>query len=1546
MKVFFNFLTTLSLRFRWVVIALVVTMLGLGGVAYGSMQQELLPPIEFPQTIILAQANGMTSQQVSTILTEQLEREFVEIEEIINQESETTGAFGGTLILYNDFGLDQQALQDEIQSVVNGAWHPEPGYQYTEGDLWLPLRGIAPEGDEANDVFVQRLLGDLTPDVLIYLAESNPNFLFQLSPEVWGTFSEETTRTLLAYLTNEIEEAAGNTSALERLVEQEVLPELDVIEQVANVDIAGGQSLDPEAEQQAPSPANPEPLLLNLSSEIWEVVSPTIDGVGALDADAVETILAAEIEVPSVAATEPPMLPESWQFPNFSTADDLLELETITASIGAILSDFYTEGRIIGALATTDDLTANTINNMLALEEVAGVPPEESLLQYFTAEQLLAMPQEAFDALPTTYLDGLDEFTAQQLEAGLETTERQPVPLPRQWQIPAPQLLTFSFADLPLATFSVASTGEIVFEDEPTVEVEPSVEVAPPLPDIFSQFGAQLSLQLNTADDLLNLELPEEFAALGGDDEFGPAELFNFLVSPLLPTFIPDDQLPEGVDPSTLGPLLLGQIDQDVIDYLAENDPNFLDSLSADANDALFSAPATEGGAPPLNPKWTTLATFDPNFDTLTTSDDLIGFPDDFFYENVGDFINQLFNDDDGRGFAPDLLGNWSVESVSYILENEPGALDNLNDDALRLLPDDVVEVLPEDLQATAEDVRSAIVPTTQVTRTNGQESLFVTVYKNAEANTVTTYQDVEAVLERVGEKNDNIEVSVVFEQSSFVENSIEGVAREGGLGAIFAVVIILIFLSSGVWGLRGRRMVGMIIIVLFAALLAFLTVLNLDAAGNDWGEAFGMTDIVFRVLLIVGLLAGVAVLFWPGTLPDPAWRATIVIGVSIPLSILSAFALMYWVSPVMYDLIQPLSTNEGTIGDIFSFVLRLFPEQLTLNIMTLSGLTVAVGRVVDDSIVVLENIFREIQAGVDKRTAVLSGTRDVSAAIFVATTIAVVVFLPLGLTGGIIGAFFLPFGLAVTYALVSSFIVAVTVVPVLAYLTIDEDDIPEDKDIWIADYYVPTLKWSLKGWATKGFVVVLAFGSAIFGFYLFGQRPAAFLPDFGEPQVTVNVELPSQGARITETNALVVELEDYVRENIPAEELTAIQTTVGGGGASFEALLGGNRVAENRANITVGLDVGADRLDERTQEIREAAEEIFAVEGSDETYVTVAAAAVGGDFGGFALVVTGDRETIETLDPLVKAGLESVEGITNVTSNLPEETGGADDSANVTLIRVNQQTALSYIAELETDNTIGITEIAITEVEDLLATFAAGETPEDSLGLTADQLASIQTLPAESLSAVSISQGFDSEIQTEGFNSLPIAMGIALMIVVVILITTFQSLVYWFVIISSVIVAPVGAAIALTLTDRVLGISALIGLLMLLGLVITNAVVLIDRVLSNRNERGMSLYDALVEAGARRLRPILMTSLATIIALTPLAIGLSEGALIASELGTVVIGGVFSSTLLTLIVVPVLYSIFYPVHRVLSFGKDDSQPANPVIPAADATGEVQQVKS
>lgn len=263
----------------------------------------------------------------------------------------------------------------------------------------------------------------------------------------------------------------------------------------------------------------------------------------------------------------------------------------------------------------------------------------------------------------------------------------------------------------------------------------------------------------------------------------------------------------------------------------------------------------------------------------------------------------------------------------------------------------------------------------------------------------------------------------------------------------------------------------------------------------------------------------------------------------------------------------------------------------------------------------------------------------------------------------------------------------------------------------------------------------------------------------------------------------------------------------------------------------------------------------------------------------------------MQALDADVLSALGDLVDLENPSSNLPsvEEAG---ENAPVTYIRVcgdddSCAPAIVYTGELLTEDTINFTTTALEAID------ANVELPE----------------------GVTVGQGFDSELQTEGFSSIFVAMQIAAVMIVIILIVVFRSPIYWFAVFLSVIVAPIGAAIALTVTNRVLGISSLIGLLMLLGLVVTNAIVLIDRVRSNREERGMNLYDALVEAGGRRLRPILMTALTTIIGLVPLALGVSEGAIIAAELGTVVIGGVISSTILMLIVVPSAYYIFTPIH-------------------------------
>ncbi|MCC6803890.1 MAG: efflux RND transporter permease subunit, partial [Anaerolineae bacterium] len=1322
----------------------------------------------------------------------------------------------------------------------------------------------------------------------------------------------------------------------------------------------------------------------------------------------------------------------SWQMDRFKDASDIVEMRTLTRSTGSTLNTFQSTGKIVGALGQTDDLTPDVITQMLAIDP--------TMVNFFKAEQLAAMPDDVFAALPDEYIASLDGITRDALAAKAlasaitgEDVASEAVNLPSAWKLQPPQLITFSFDDIPLANYSISGTAPAAAIDNsaetpaeaaaeptptPTEEATPVLEnvpEGPALPEQFNLLGAFFGVTLDTAADLLTLNLPEAAAQQLGSTHPSPAQLFNALALLSNPQTLAALPLAQRL---ALGALdiggVFGDLSPEAVEFIQQYDPTFLPSLSADVYDLLSDAVlALPEAAPPLDTVWDNLATqpqfgdmplhsakdilalgggsatavlnninadvperfagyevrlfnslstgtiryfvvhepdffskldpavllklspealalvpqdiiaalpddtaaqltaiasgehesaaeelaaryatdvppADPNAPPLAADWQTIGnflsveldSADDFFrfFPDTATFLNSFFDSAQGVAFAPNLFGSLTLDDLNYMVGRAPNLLNDLRIEALQLLSPDVVAGLPQDVQDRITSGATPFVPTDNVTRTNGNPSLVVTIYKTSDANNVEAFHIVDDALHAIAAENPSIQVNVAFEQASFVEESISGVAREGGLGAIFAVIVILVFLSSGTWSSHPRRIVGSVIVALFLVLLALYVISN--ANGGDLGAAFASSDVVVRALLIGGALAGLAILLYPGKLPYPSWRSTLVTGVSIPLSVLIAMTLMRWLPPAVHSVLVDSADTSPLIG----FVLRLFPASITLNIMTLSGLTVAIGRVVDDSIVVLENIFRHVQEGGDKREAIIEGTRDVSVAIFAATVITVVVFLPLGLTGGIIGEIFLPFGLAVTYALLSSFVVAITVVPVMAYLLLDNREISGEHESWLERLYNPILRWTLASTGHRWVVLGVAVVSLVIGGVLFASRPQAFLPALGEPQIAVSVSLPAS-TKIADTNTLVKEFEDWAQTSINPDDIGTVQTTIGSGG-DLESLIlgGGGSVSENVAQITIGIH-HQDKLDALTAEVRAKAQEIFGVEN-----VTVSAASLSEQgFGGFALVLSGPQDELAAINDDVIATLNNVDGLTNVSSSLAQA-GGGGDNAPTSFIRIDQQSALSFTGELETENTLGVTAAA------------------------KEAIRAMSNLPPD----VVVSEGFQSAMQTEGFAGLGKAMAIAIVLVVIILIITFGSFVHWLDIILSIIVAPVGAAVLLTLTNRVLGISAMIGLLMLIGIVVTNAVVLIDRVQSNQRERGMNTHDALMEAGNRRLRPILMTALATIFALVPLAVGLSEGAIIASELGTVVIGGLFSSTLLTLIVVPVAYMMLDPLNRRL----------------------------
>ena len=770
--------------------------------------------------------------------------------------------------------------------------------------------------------------------------------------------------------------------------------------------------------------------------------------------------------------------------------------------------------------------------------------------------------------------------------------------------------------------------------------------------------------------------------------------------------------------------------------------------------------------------------------------------------------------------------------------------------------------------------VSLAEVHTTGWSETNGTPGLTISVSKSADANTVTTAQESIAAIEEFAAAHaGQVKHSIVTDSSIFILESIDALVKEGGLGAAFAVVVIFVFL------------------------------LNL--------------------------------------------RSTIVAAVSIPLSVLAAIILM------------------STTG-------------ITINIMTLGGLAVAVGRVVDDSIVVLENIYRHRSQGEPIGEAVLNGTREVSSAITSSTITTIAVFLPLGVVGGLISQFFLPFALTVTYALLASLVVALTVIPVLAYFLVkvkgSKATIPyavdtdhEEVSIW-GRIYLPVLGLALRRRATKFATLLIAFSLFLGATSLAGSIPTQFLNSGSEKvlTVTVNPPLGTSTERVLTRSRVAYEIlakdqtVELVTTSIPSADSTGTQTLV--------AATTGR--APNAARMTVVLSADTDLAEAKTR-LAESLAEV----GTQGWTVTVEEIGFAAGSNAISVIVTGERSAdVEAASDLLVTTLAANGDLANVKSDLvkagrqieitvnPSAAAMAGLSAAQVAGEVRNLLVGSLLGQITIDGSkvnlsikidsssvsdieqlggylvggtkkVPLSSIAtieelsvpssITRIDQALAANVTGEIAVADTGAvnTAVKTAVTELQDAGKLSKVDVRLAGVTEQQNESFSGLFTAMAVAILLVYLTMVLVFNSLVDPLVIMFSLPLAVIGAFPALLITDRPIGISALIGFLMLIGIVVTNAIVLLDRVEQLRHE-GVPTKDALLRAGATRVRPILMTAAATILALVPLAAGPSEGSIIAAELGMVVIGGLLSSTLLTLLVVPVVYSLVDGLKESLSRGK------------------------
>ena len=678
-----------------------------------------------------------------------------------------------------------------------------------------------------------------------------------------------------------------------------------------------------------------------------------------------------------------------------------------------------------------------------------------------------------------------------------------------------------------------------------------------------------------------------------------------------------------------------------------------------------------------------------------------------------------------------------------------------------------------------------------------------------------------------------------------------------------------------------------------------------------------GLLGAAFAVVIILIFLVSV--------------RATIVTAVSIPLSMLAAIAVLNW-------------------------------QGVTLNIMTLGGLTIAVGRVVDDSIVVLENIYAHARRGQPLTRAALDGTREVSTAIFSSTLTTVAVFLPLAFIGGIVQESFLPLALAVTFALFASLVVALTVVPALSLVFIPAMRL-QDGDTWLQRLYTPALRWSLDHRFLTLFAAAALFAGS---FAALPYINSSFLPSAGWDVVAGRIELPA-GTPISITAARAREIEAAFAEieAIDRYQLIVGQTDVNNPG-SFRGGIPGSNTIDVFLTYKDGADIDEEAA--RARRIVSGFEDVTAnirviapsfetdrveivVSGDSAQAVASTAGEVTGRLGDVSdlenldndvaesaseLLVMVDEEraaqygltpgqlALEVRRLLVGAPLGSLQiGDERVPAVLRVGSGEGAAAAAVgrLVLALPGNPSLADLAELEmAAGPATVTRVdqrrAATITANIVGTDLAG--PSDKVD---EIVAEVQSDPE-----VEIRVGGIFEQQEEAFSDLYLAMAIGVIVVYIVMVASLGSLMNPFTILFSLPFISIGALLALFITGRDLGLPALMGLLMLIGIVVTNAIVLITFVEMLRG-RGLSVREAILQGGRSRVRPILMTAFATIFALIPLSLGISGGGIIiAEELATVVIGGLLTSTLLTLVVIPVIYSLYADVAVRLRGGTESAR--------------------
>ncbi len=749
--------------------------------------------------------------------------------------------------------------------------------------------------------------------------------------------------------------------------------------------------------------------------------------------------------------------------------------------------------------------------------------------------------------------------------------------------------------------------------------------------------------------------------------------------------------------------------------------------------------------------------------------------------------------------------------------------------------------------------------------RADGQPAVLIDVIKTQDSNTVDVSGDVHDEIDRqLAVLPDNTEITYTYDGAVMINKSISDMVREGIMGAILAFLIILLFLRN--------------------------------------------------------------------------IRSTLIAAFSIPFSVIFALLFMKQVG-------------------------------ITMNVMTLGGLTVAIGRVVDDSIVVIENVFNHLQSGGERSMEMVRmATKEVSSAITSSTITTMAVFAPMALVSGIVGKIFVPFAITVALALLASLLVSLTVVPLLAKWALLSAKVQprDERTTRTGKLYRGVLEWAL---SRPGIVVSAATLLFVASIGLASVIGMGFMPPATEKFISVDVEYPS-GTSALEVDAGLAVLEEGFADDEDVEFYT-VNVSSQGGFSMASGVTGGNT-----GSVFVKLDDNADvdaelaSIQEQSQPLKDAGAKITA------SQVSMA----GGSENAIQIIVTGPTMAkIELGVSQIISQLSDVEGLENVSSNLGEKrpqitvdvdgADAADYGLNAAMVAgtvrgyVAEESAgtieidgrdaeLLYITSLDNvdsaddiaDRTITSPlgkEVRIGDIADVaqvdspvsVLTRNEREFAAVSGSVTVRDTSSVISEIESRVDALTLPDGVEVEMagvasmMSDSFKELGFAMLIAIAAVYLVMVVTFGEAIAPLAIMFSLPLAVIGGIVGLFIAGIPLDMPAMIGALMLIGIVTTNAIMFIERV-NQKLEEGMPRREALLDAGTNRMRPILMTALTTIIALLPMAFGMAEGALMSQSLAIVVAGGLTTSTVLTLIVVPVVYELLESLKdRILGITPVNTEP-------------------